>query len=91
MDQVKIGKFLRELRKEKGLTQEQLAEKLNVSNRSISRYETGNNMPDISLLIEIADIFEVSIPEIINGERKNENMNQEKKETAVAMAKYSKN
>ena len=74
MDQVKIGKFLKELRKEKGLTQEQLAEKLNVSNRSISRYETGNNMPDISLLIEIADIFEVSIPEIINGERKSENM-----------------
>ena len=62
MDQVKIGKFLKELRKEKGLTQEQLAEKLNVSNRSISRYETGNNMPDISLLIEIEDIFEVSIP-----------------------------
>ena len=91
MDQVKIGKFLKELRKEKGLTQEQLAEKLNVSNRSISRYETGNNMPDISLLIEIADIFEVSIPEIINGERKSENMNQETKETAVAMAKYSKN
>ena len=48
-------------------------------------------MPDISLLIEIADIFEVSIPEIINGERKSENMNQETKETAVAMAKYSKN
>ena len=79
MDQVKIGKFLKELRKEKGLTQEQLAEKLNVSNRSISRYETGNNMPDISLLIEIADIFEVSIPEIINGERKSEKMNQEEK------------
>ena len=74
MDQVKIDKFLKELRKEKGLTQEQLAEKLNVSNRSISRYETGNNMPDISLLIEIADIFEVSIPEIINGERKSEIM-----------------
>ena len=89
MDQVKIGKFLKELRKEKGLTQEQLAEKLNVSNRSISRYETGNNMPDISLLIEIADIFEVSIPEIINGERKNEKMNEELKETVLKVAEYS--
>ena len=68
MDQVKIGKFLKELRKEKGLTQEQLAEKLNVSNRSISRYETGNNMPDISLLIEIADIFEVSLDNLLGRE-----------------------
>ena len=70
MDQKKIGSFLRELRKEQRITQEDLAEKLNVSSRTISRWETGSNMPDISLLIEIADFFDVSIPEIINGERK---------------------
>ena len=52
MDQVKIGKFLAELRKEKEMTQEQLAEKLNVARRTISRWETGNNMPDIDMLIE---------------------------------------
>ena len=50
MDQVKIGSFLKELRKERSLTQESLAEKLNVSNRTISRWETGSNMPDIGML-----------------------------------------
>ena len=91
MDQVKIGSFLKELRKEKGLTQENLAEQLNVSNRTISRWETGSNMPDIGMLIEIADFYEVSIPEIIDGERKSENMNQETRDTAIKMAEYSKN
>ena len=70
MDPIKIGEFLRELRKEKNLTQQELAEKFMVSNRTISRWETGTNMPDISLLVEIADFFEVDIREIINGERK---------------------
>ena len=48
MDQMKIGVFLKELRKEKNLTQEQLAERLHVSGRTVSRWETGKNMPDIS-------------------------------------------
>ena len=91
MDQSKIGSFLKELRKENGLTQENLAEQLNVSNRTISRWETGSNMPDISMLVEIADFFNVSIPEIIDGERKSENMDQETRDTAVKMAEYSKN
>lgn len=91
MDQIKIGRFLKELRKAKGMTQEQLAEKLNVSSRTVSRWETGNNMPDISMLVEIADFYGVSIPEIIYGERKSENMDQETRETAVAMAEYGQN
>ena len=91
MDQVRIGSFLKELRKGKGLTQEALAEKFNVSNRTISRWETGSNMPDISMLVELAEFYDVSIPEIINGERKSENMNQETKETALTMAEYSHN
>ena len=74
MNQVKIGEFLRELRKEKGLTQEQLAEQFNTSRRSVSRWETGSNMPDVGLLIEIADFFDVDIRENIDGERKSENM-----------------
>ena len=69
MDQIKVGAFLKDLRKEKGITQEQLAEKLGVSGRTISRWETGNNMPDISLLVEIAEYFDVSIPEIIKGDQ----------------------
>ena len=91
MDQLKIGAFLKKLRKEKGLTQEQLAEKLKVSSRTVSRWETGSNMPDIGILVEIAVFFDVSIPEIISGERKSENMDQETRETAVAMAEYSRN
>ena len=91
MDQIKIGAFLKELRKRKKLTQEQLAEKLNVSGRTVSRWETGSNMPDIGMLVEIADFYGVSITEIINGEEKSENMNKETRETAEAMAEYSHN
>ena len=90
MDQVKIGSFLKELRKEKNLTQEKVAEELNVSNRTVSRWETGSSMPDIGMLVELADYYAVSIPEIIAGERKSENMDQETRETAVAMAEYSR-
>ena len=88
MNQVKIGEFLRELRKGKGLTQEQLAEQFNISRRSVSRWETGSNMPDVGLLIEIADFFEVDIREIIDGQRKSENMDKEK-ETLKKVAEYA--
>ena len=70
MDTVKVGAFLRELRKEKNLTQEQLAEVFQVTNRTVSRWETGSNMPDISLLLELADYYQLEVSEILNGERK---------------------
>ena len=89
LDQKKIGSFLRELRKEQGITQEQFAEKLGVSARTISRWETGSNMPDISLLSDIADYYDVSIPEIIAGERKSDEMNEEVKKVADAMSDYA--
>ncbi len=89
MDQKEIGSFLKKLRKEKGFTQEQIAEKLNVSGRTVSRWETGNNMPDISLLVEIAELYDITIPEIINGERKSENMKEDVKEVAEVMADYA--
>lgn len=89
MDQMKIGSFLKELRKEKGITQEQLAEALNVSGRTVSRWETGSNMPDISILVDIADYYDISIPEIINGERKSEIMNEEEREIAKTMSDYA--
>ena len=91
MDQKKIGRFLKELRKEKDITQEQLAEKIKVSGRTVSRWETGSNMPDISLLAELADFYDVSIPEIIDGERKSENMNREEKDTLLKVADYAEN
>ena len=89
VDQMKIGNFLKELRKEKGITQAQLAETLNDSARTVSRWETGSNMPDISILVDIADYYDISIPEIINGERKSEIMEKEVKEVAEAMSNYA--
>ena len=89
MDQKKIGQFLQALRKEKNITQEMLAETLNVSSRTISRWETGNNMPDISLLIELSQFYHVSISEIIDGERKSEKMKQETKDTVIKIAEYN--
>lgn len=69
MDTVKIGKFLSLLRKEKNLTQEQLAEKLGINNKTISRWETGNYMPPIEMLLELSKFYEVSINELLCGER----------------------
>ena len=89
MDQKKTGQFLKTLRNEKGLTQEQLAGKFNVSNRTVSRWETGSNLPDISLLVEIADFYDVDVREIIDGERKSEMMDQETREVADKMATYA--
>ena len=89
MDLIKIGAFLQSLRKEKALTQEQLAEKIGVSRRTISRWETGNNMPDLDVLVELADLYSVDLREILNGERKSERMDQEMKETVLQVADYS--
>jgi len=71
MDLVKIGSFLQKLRKEKNFTQEQLAEQLGVSRRTVSRWETGSNMPDLDVLMELSDLYTVDLREILNGERKN--------------------
>ncbi len=72
MDQVSIGRFIAELRKDKKLTQEQFAEKLGVNNRTVSRWENGHCMPDLSLLGIIADELGVSISELLNGRRMTE-------------------
>ena len=74
MDQNKVGSFIKELRKVKNLTQEQFAEEFSVSRRTVSRWETGNNMPDLDILIEMSDFFEVDLREILVGERKHVKM-----------------
>ena len=84
-----LGEKIYKLRTKRSMTQEQLAEQFNVSARTISRWETGHNMPDISLLVEISEFFDVSIPEIINGERKSETMNEEVKETVLKLSDYT--
>ena len=65
MDQIKMGKFIAALRKEKGLTQE----KLGVTNKTVSRWENGNYMPDVEMLSLLSEEFGVSINELISGER----------------------
>lgn len=89
MNQQKIGQFLKTLRKEKGLTQEQFAEIFNVSNRTVSRWENGNNMPDLVILIEISDYYEVELRELLDGERKGGNMNKETEETVLKAVDYT--
>ena len=69
MDTKKIGIFLKELRNEKGMTQEQLGEKIGVSNKTISRWETGKYMPPVEYLNMLSDIYNISINEILGGER----------------------
>lgn len=89
MNQQKIGEFLKELRKEKELTQQQFAEILNVSNRTVSRWENGNNMPDLDVLIYISDYYEIDLRELLDGERKSEKMNKEFEETILKAVDYT--
>lgn len=89
MEQQKIGQFLKELRKEKDITQAQLAEILGVTNRSVSRWENGVNMPDLDLIIQIAEFYSLEVGEILDGERKNDNMDKKTEETILKVADYS--
>ena len=69
MDQQKIGAFISECRKEKGLTQAQLAEKLGVTDKSVSRWENGRTMPDMSLYEDICDVLGIQVSELLYGRR----------------------
>ena len=89
MDQKKIGTLLKELRNEKGLTQEQFAELVNVTNRTVSRWENGNNMPDLDILIQISDYYEIDLRELLDGERKSEKVNNELEETVLKAVDYT--
>lgn len=89
MNQQKIAEVLKTLRKERHLTQEELAEQLNVSAKSVSRWENGINLPDISILIELADFYRVDIRDIILCDRRSETVNNELKDMAEKVADYS--
>lgn len=69
MNQEKIGTFIAELRKEKNMTQEQLAEKMGVTNKSISRWENGKTLPDLSMISLLAEELQVEISELLNGRK----------------------
>ena len=88
MDQLKIGKFIAECRKEKDLTQIQLAEKIGITDKAISKWERGIAMPDSSIMLELCDILGISVNELLNGEKINmENNNQKNEEILLEMAK----
>ena len=75
MNQEKIGKFIAQCRKEKNITQQELAEKIGVTNKSISRWENGKNMPDYSILKELCNILDIDVNELLSGEKIKEKTN----------------
>lgn len=91
MDQEKIGEFIRELRKENNMTQEQLAEKMGVTDRSISRWENGKTMPDISILGILANELNCTIPELLNGKKMTKEELIDLKETISNLIEYESN
>lgn len=91
MDQEKIGKFIAELRKENNLTQEQLAEKMGVTNKSISRWENGKTMPDISLLSILSNELNCTIPELLNGKKMTKEELIDLRETINNLIEYESN
>ena len=68
MDQVKIGRFIAERRKKANLTQMQLAEKLNITDRAVSKWETGKAMPDTSLMLDLCEILKINVNDLLSGE-----------------------
>lgn len=90
MDQIKIGKFIAELRREAGLTQEALGEKIGVTNKTVSRWENGNYMPDIEMLQLLAQEFNVSINELLIGEKmSDEEFRQKADKNIIKVSKTS--
>ena len=88
MDQVKVGKFIAECRKNKNLTQFQLAEKLNITDRAISKWETGKGMPDSSIMLELCNELGISVNELLSGEViKMDNYNEKLEQNLIEMVK----
>ena len=92
MDQLKIGKFIADCRKQKNLTQMQLSEKLGITDKAISKWERGIAMPDSSIMLELCDILGISVNELLSGEKISmENNNQKNEQLLLEMAKELEN
>ena len=88
MDQIKIGKVIAECRKKASLTQMQLAERLSITDRAVSKWETGRAMPDTSIMLELCEILGISVNELLNGEKISmENNDQKNEQLLLEMAK----
>ncbi len=84
MDQFKTGQFIKSIRKEKNLTQREVAEKLSISEKTVSKWETGNGMPEVSLMLPLCKLLGISINELLSGERLDEKQYIEKAEENMA-------
>jgi len=86
MDQIKIGKFIASCRKEQGMTQAALAEKLGISDRAVSKWETGKSMPDSGIMLELCDYLHINVNELLSGERiAMENYKEKAEENMIAL------
>ena len=83
MDQVKIGQFIKTIRKEKNYTQREVAEKLVISEKTVSKWETGNGLPEVSLMLPLCELLEISVNELLSGERLDEKRYFEKAERNI--------
>ena len=83
MDQIKIGRFIAELRKEKNLTQRQLADSMNLSDKTISKWECGKGLPEVSLMLPLCEILEITVNELLCGERIEKEVYEEKAEETL--------
>ena len=88
MDNEKFGKFIKKLRKEKGITQKELGEKLNITDKAISKWERGLSFPDITMLNILAEFFEIDVSELLNGEKGAKKDIDIDKEISEAIEKY---
>ena len=92
MDQIKIGRFIAECRKKANLTQMQLAEKLGITDKAVSKWERGVAMPDTSIMLELCDILNINVNELLSGEKINmENADQKNAQLVLDMAKELEN
>ena len=86
MEQAKVGKFIAECRKNKNMTQAELAEKLNITDRAVSKWETGKGMPDSSIMLELCNKLDITVNELLSGEMiKTENYNQKAEENFIKL------
>lgn len=92
MNQAEIGKFIAERRKEKKLTQAQLAEKLNITDRAVSKWETGKSMPDSSIMLELCEILGITVNELLSGEKVDmESLEKRADENLIALKRKDEN
>lgn len=92
MNQTEIGKFIAKCRKEKNLTQAQLAEKLNITDRAVSKWETGKSMPDSSIMLELCEILGIKVNELLRGEKIDmESYEKKADETLIALKRKNEN